>query len=532
MNPARIAEMFAPLATAKNAQIPTRRVGITVRPVVELHGWDLARLWYAASGGPVPVASIGEAADLGTHKATHGVAALEATGWLQRQRTATGDTLTATVPAPEIDDNAPGSRSPQGGDMISYVNLAGGLNPPRLHADRGRMNPIRVVVELSIYLPGGAHVTEDPARMRADAPTPGAHVTDDPARMRADPSPPGAQVTTPPARMRADTPPGGAQVTNDPARMRAEQPPRALSKENQSVSLLSPEEKTDRSIDQTSRGWEWGKAGLRVPDADSSIAVRLAALTGTPYESARGDNAPTLRELFRRFAPGRVFAAALNRIEAGGSCNVGGLSGATVENLGRWDFDETRAALLAFGVESADLAAKLAPYLCPLTVAALAERFRSRPKSYAAVGTVGRWALKCVQGGELYADAARAARERFTGRENADKARNGTQLAANAARLDAKAQRERDAQEAERRKAAELEEIRNATDRELREALAHLVTPGARRTNVVCTNATRKLITDALAEKQTPRDVARLDRVRPFAVHALNALAAKEPARG
>lgn len=379
-------------------------------------------------------------------------------------------------------------------------------------------------------------VQADPnARTRSVGEPPyGAQAHDPNARTRSvGEYPNGAQAQQATARVRAVVSANGAQAQHTAARVRADGAPRALNKENQSVSLLSSE--MDRSIDPSARE-EGQSRAWSIPGQDHPLCLVLSRETGMPYSDP---NVPDLVTLFRRHEPGRVFAAFLALVEERGGANQGAMNAHTDAE---WSHERTRAALQHAGVLDADAAGSLACVLCPRTVAALHDRRQARDanerdvakrerRGFKPIDNVARWFLRLVQNGHPYEAALTAAKHRHEGRTKAADERNGRQLAANASKIDAKTRREQEARDAEARKLAELDQIRAATDRQLREALDHLVNPGGRRTNVVCTKAARALIAEQLAAGQTPRDVARLDRVRPYVVCTLTT-PPKEPARG
>lgn len=516
VEPARIAEMLQPLADNFNAPHLRAKAEAEAQgrryAFPQLRGWDLARVWLVA-GACWSAAQVRDAADVGIHTARAALALLEEAGWLVRSSTRNGDRFEQRWP---VDDNAEFANSR--GRADSMLCQPGGGGAPESTPAGARLDGRNPVIQgmrqnpsvrcLSVTITIQLLPDDQTARQRAIDPGHGA-----PARgTTAADSAPARGV---PARQRPERPGDSAPARGVAARQRPECPPGALREEVNTENTESSE--TDRSIDRIAREGTWS-----TPGQDDPLSVILERETGTPF---CGPSTPDLVTLFRRVPPGQLFGAFLALVAEQGRVNLGSLNAhAEGSRGGPWTHAAMRDALVALGVRDHATADALAYRVCPELLTIVRARMAKRTVQYP-----GRWIPACLARGDVQEEALAAAQQQHKGRTAADAQRNGHQLAANAARIDAKARQAAEAKAAEERKAEELDAIRRATDRQLRDALAHLVSPEGRRCNIIVGKLARAQIVEQLAAKTAARDIARHDRIRPAVVLALAAIRTPAP---
>lgn len=525
VEPARIAAMLQPLADKHNAD-PARAAAMAraqasgVRLAFpELTGWDLAKAWLVAASCWT-AQQFKDAADLGIHRAQAALRVLENGKWLDRVRTRDGDRFRQRFPNnADFADHGelthsllcqpgPGGSAKTGPGKTPETDRAGANAGPDGGAIVGGGMSHAPALCLSVTIQITLIDEPNAARRRA---------TDarDSAQARDGAEPDSAPARWVPARQRAGVAPGSAPAREPEARQRAAGSPGALREEVNTENTESSE--TDRSIDRIAREGTWS-----TPGQDDPLSVILGRETGTPFSDP---STPDLVTLFRRVPPGQLFGTFLALVAEQGRANLGALNAhAEGTRGGPWTHAAMRDALVALGVRDHATADALAYRVCPELLTIVRARMAKRTVQYP-----GRWIPACLARGDVQEEALAAAQQQHKGRTAADAQRNGHQLAANAARIDAKARQAAEAKAAEERKAEELDTIRRATDRQLRDALAHLVSPEGRRCNIIVGKLARAQIVEQLAAKTAARDIARHDRIRPAVVLALAAIRTPAP---
>lgn len=565
VSPARIAEMLAPLADRFNAErAADEAAGVGRQYNRRVTKRDLAMTWLLA-GEASTVGELEHTTGIPTHGLNACLNALEGDGWLVRIKTRLGDQFRQQIP---VDDNAgalgPGQASTR---LVMLTRTAAGPNVPAAAVASGGMRySLHAVLSVHVTVELGVPVEDPAARRRAaddpDAARPRAAEDDDAARRRAVVEPDGAPARHDAARRRAATetdgaparreaargraatPDDGAPARHETARPRAADSPHTLSKENQSVFSSTPSPRIDRSIDQGAREGG-GETSWLVPGQDRPLSRLLCRFTKIPYSDP---SSPDLVGLFRKAAPGRVFANFLALVEELGSDskrgipNRGALTIHAEGNKGEWSYETTRDSLVALGVNEDD-AEDLAWYVCQRVVAAIEQQIARRDEAmrkkcakrgeaFVPVERRTGWIRSIIRNGDAYQLALEAAQQRHRGRQAAEAEANKRQLLAHRAEVAGKAAREAgrtpDA-------AAKAEEIRRvvaeAKAKDLVDALAEIKKAGGMLGTLVTKRAS-ELRTKHPDESNTAivRRVAQSPSLIGAVADALTA--AKEPRRG